>query len=87
MGKTRYKQSNDGELKIYKKEKFTLIKGEDNRKKNINGYHMKICCCDCSLVHDIYLWVEKDKLYKVPLRDNRATGQRRRRNKYEKTQF
>ncbi len=83
MGRIKYTQSYDGELRIYEKEKFSLIRDKDNSKHKINGYNIKICCCDCNLVHDIYLWIEKDKLHKVPFRDKRATGQRRRYNRSE----
>ena len=40
--KIKYKQSYDGELKIYEKETFSLIKDKDNKKEKISGYNIKV---------------------------------------------
>jgi len=78
---SKYIQAYDGEVRVYEKEKLILV-GEDKKKrKRVNGYHIKTCCCDCSLVHNIYLWTKGNRLHEVLFRDKRATGQRRRHNK------
>ncbi len=38
----------------------------------------KILCCDCGLVHNLNFRLKKDKIEFQAIRDNRATGQRRR---------
>ena len=39
----------------------------------------RIACCDCGLVHDIIVVEEHGKLTMAARKNNRATGQRRRR--------
>lgn len=39
----------------------------------------KMACCDCGLVHDIEFWIEDDVVLMRFARNNRATGQIRRR--------
>jgi hypothetical protein len=80
---TKYIQRYDGEVQVTEKEKLILV-DEDGKKKSVKGYHIKTCCCDCSLVHNVYLWTEKGKLHEVLFRDKRATGQRRRYNNFIK---
>ena len=43
------------------------------------GEIYKLVCCDCGLVHDVVFVVEDGKLGMASKRNNRATGQRRRR--------
>ena len=38
----------------------------------------RLVCCDCGLVHDVVWVVEDGKLTMAAKRNNRATGQRRR---------
>lgn len=40
-----------------------------------------LACCDCGLVHNIRFTVKKEKLHITMDRNNRATGQYRRRNR------
>ena len=48
------------------------------------GEVYKIACCDCGLVHDV-VWVYEDgKLAMATRRNNRATGQRRRKREKRK---
>jgi hypothetical protein len=42
----------------------------------------KICCCDCGLVHTWEIENTEDGIMVNVKRDNRATAQLRRRNKY-----
>ena len=42
------------------------------------GEVYKLACCDCGLVHDVVFVVEDGKLGMAAMRNNRATGQRRR---------
>jgi len=37
-----------------------------------------IACCDCNLVHDIYVWREGNTLFYETIRNQRSTGQLRR---------
>jgi len=43
------------------------------------GEIFKLACCDCGLVHQVVIVVNKGKVGIAAKRDNRATGQRRRR--------
>jgi hypothetical protein len=38
----------------------------------------RIACCDCGLVHDVVFAFDEGKLAMATSRNNRATGQRRR---------
>lgn len=40
----------------------------------------RIACCDCGLVHDIIVVEEDGELTMAARKNNRATGQRRRRH-------
>ena len=48
----------------------------------IHGLKHTIACCDCGLVHHIEIREHKGELQMRAIRDNRATGQKRRFNKY-----
>ena len=45
------------------------------------GFH-RLACCDCGLIHHINFRIKDKKIQFQPFRDNRATGQKRRFNKY-----
>jgi len=47
------------------------------------GY--KISCCDCGLVHQINFKIDNDRVLMDVKRDNRATGQKRRRKQFKIT--
>ena len=43
------------------------------------GIGLNFACCDCALVHDLQVRLENGKVFVSFTRDNRATGQLRRR--------
>src|SRR5512139_3226592 len=43
------------------------------------GVGLNFACCDCALVHDLQIRLEDGKVFVSFTRDNRATGQLRRR--------
>lgn len=45
-----------------------------------SGEAFKLACCDCGLVHQVAIVSEDGKIGIAAKRDNRATGQRRKRN-------
>ncbi len=44
------------------------------------GQIFKLACCDCGLVHQVVIVIDDGKVGIAAKRDNRATGQRRRRH-------
>jgi len=44
------------------------------------GQAFKIACCDCGLVHQVVIVIDDGKVGIAAKRDNRATGQRRRKS-------
>lgn len=46
-----------------------------------NGRYVNFACCDCGLVHRIDVKIKNKKTQLKFIRDNRRTGQRRRRQK------
>ena len=53
-----------------------------------HGKPYKMACCDCGLVHALYFYIEDDtgQITFQAFRDNRATGQIRRRMKRDHDQ-
>lgn len=47
------------------------------------GEVFKLACCDCGLVHQVVIVVEEGKIGIAAKRDNRATGQRRRKHSWQ----
>lgn len=45
-----------------------------------SGEVFKVACCDCGLVHRFVVVADGDKVGIAAERDNRATGQRRRKH-------
>jgi len=48
------------------------------------GQVFKLACCDCGLVHRVVIVVENGEIGIAAERDNRATGQRRRKRRVVK---
>jgi hypothetical protein len=44
-----------------------------------SGVPFKLACCDCGLVHQVVIVADGEDIGIAARRDNRATGQRRRR--------
>ena len=42
------------------------------------GEKYRLFCCDCGLVHDVVFILEDGKLWMTAVRNNKSTGQRRR---------
>jgi len=58
------------------------IKREDGEGFEIPlGEIYKLACCDCGLVHDVIFVYKDGKLAMAAKRNNRATGQKRRRKR------
>jgi len=66
------------------KTKYIKLKNGDSFEIDISGGEINFSCCDCGLVHRFTIGINKSGIHFVIKRDNRATGQRRRHNKFDK---
>ena len=66
---------------------YIKLKNGDSFEIEKTGGVINFSCCDCGLVHRFTVGINKNGggIHFSITRHNRATGQRRRRNKYEKT--
>ncbi len=66
--------------------KYIQMQDHDQFEIDALGGLIHFSCCDCGLVHKFGFAIEKNGNIGIALeRDNRATAQRRRFNKYEKS--
>ena len=64
--------------------KYKQQKDGDRLEFNPAGDIWRIACCDCGLVHDVALAIEKNGKIGIAIEQNkRATGQKRRWNNYK----
>ncbi len=61
--------------------KYPVVQDGEAMEVNWRTHDFKMECCDCGLVHRLRFSVVKNKLRIRVWRDNRATGQARRRIK------
>ena len=66
--------------------KYTQLKDGDSFEIERTDGIIKLGCCECGLVHCFDIGINKNGrgIYLSITRDNRATGQRRRYNKFDK---
>lgn len=65
--------------------KYIQLKNGDSFEIEKTGGIINFSCCDCGLVHRFAITIEKSGNVGFALeRNNRATGQRRRYNKFDK---
>lgn len=65
---------------------YIQLKDGDSFEIERTGGVINLGCCDCGLVHKFDVGISKNnnRIYFTITRDSRATGQRRRYNKFDK---